>query len=107
MYFDPFFGIVAFLESYAMREIEGLSLFSYAPPFLGLCCGYSQTPEENSKYATELALSKNLKSFGFEELTGAEGSVKRQDFLLRDNMRTAEETALRTIFRGVNRRLFS
>ena len=27
--FDPFFSIVAFLESYAMREAEGLCLFSY------------------------------------------------------------------------------
>ena len=26
--FDPFFSIVDFFESYAMREIEGLSLFS-------------------------------------------------------------------------------
>ena len=30
--------------------------------------------------AIELALSKYLKSFGFKEFTGAEGSVKRQDF---------------------------
>ena len=27
--FDPFFSIVDFFESYAVREIEGLSLFSY------------------------------------------------------------------------------
>ena len=29
LFFDPFSSTIDFFESYAMREIEGLSLFSY------------------------------------------------------------------------------
>ena len=76
--FDPFFSIVDFFESYAMREIEGLSLFSYGfdfssprrPHSAPLCCG-------------SLLFSKYLKYFCFKEyFTAAEGSVNKQDFFL-------------------------
>ena len=90
-----------------MREIESCVFSSLR----------SEVCVAGACYFPIVALSKYLKSFGFKEyFSRAKGSVNKQDFfyeprglpfvnktttskiLLRENMRTAEETAFRIAF---------
>ena len=79
--FDPFFSIVAFLESCVMRKIED---FVFSSPRFALRFVLRELAIFLLcfEYAIKLALSKYLKSFGFKGcFAGAEGSVNKQHFL--------------------------